>query len=331
MRKVLVVIGVVALFACSDSSGPSVGPPASLAIVAGGAAQVGRFGEAVPITPTVLVADANNRPVPNVAVTFAIGAGGGSVASATQTTGANGSASTAWTMANTFGTKTMTATVQGLSPVVFTASAIAPDAGVLAFTLADPAGDTLPNPTGFPPTSHDLVLLRGDFKRDSLILTVTFNGPISAGSASTASIGGYLEIDIDDNSNTGYDVIANEFGATAALGIEYELDMFESDGVSLLLYNADSAAVVKASFSGNTLVVRIPMSRLSNDDGNFSLAGVVGNTERPTDIFPNTGQGLVRRGNISATSASSVRAQKSPLLNSTLGSHRWAKLRGRQR
>ncbi len=323
MRLVLRAIGVVALSACSDSSsGPDAsGPPVNVLILAGGTTQLGSFGQPVPIAPTVLVIDASNRPVPDVAVTFTTAIGNGVVNPVTKSTDASGSASTTWTMSNTFGPKTLTASVQGLTSVTFQANAIAPDAGVLAFSLTDPAGDTLAN-VGTSDKGIDVVSLRGDFKRDSLIVTVTFSGPVSPGSSEN-SLGGFIEFDMDDNVNTGFRPASNIFGATASLGIEYQLDMFNSDGASFALYDAaDVGVVVKASFSGNTVTARIPMSRLSSDDGNFSIVGVVGNSLRPTDIFPNTGHGLSRRGNIISNSTM-VTAHKSLLSRSPHGMLRW--------
>ena len=38
------------------------------------------------------------------------------------------------------------------------------------------------------------------------------------------------------------------------------------------------------------------MLLLGNDDGNFSLVGVIGTIDRPTDVFPNSGLITVRRG-----------------------------------
>ena len=315
--------------ASSDSSGPKAGPPAALLITAGGTVQTGAFGQPVPIAPTVLVTDANNLPVPGVAVSFAT-SGGGTVNTATQTTRSNGGASVIWTLGNTFATTTLTATVQGLTPVTFSAKAIAPDAGVLAFNLVDPLGDTLQNSTGELPPAHDLVSLRGDFKRDSLIVVATFSGPISSGSAASNAIGGYFEIDIDDNPNTGFDVIANVFGGTANLGIEYELEFFADplDLLGLRLYSADSIAHVKAAFAGNAVTVRIPMNRLSSDDGNFGIAGVIGNTARPTDIFPNTGQSAVRRGVISGSSLA-ISSQSRNLMNSSPLIRSWGNARSK--
>jgi len=295
MRKLVAALTFAGVGACSDSSGPESGPPAALLVLAGGKAQVGTFGQPLLIRPTVLVVDASNLPVPGVSVSFAT-AGGGTIDTPVQKTSSNGAASVAWTMGNTFGPRTLTANVQGLEPVSFSASAIAPDAGVVAFTMTDPASDTLAAIPGFTKPAIDLVALRGDFKRDSLILTATFSGPISPGSSAANAIGGYIEIDIDDNPNTGVLSVSNFYGATANVGIEYQLSLFGSSGFSLDLFGLDSGTTVGATFSGNTVVARIPMSRLSHDDGNFSIVAIIGNTERPTDLVPNTGQTQIRRG-----------------------------------
>src|SRR5882762_8742821 len=107
----------LALAACTDSSGPGLGPPAHL--VTRAIQPTGVFGQVVPTAPTVLVTDANDHPVPGVAVTFAITSGGGSVSPITQTTSATGLASVEWTLGNAFGTNTLTATVAELPPVAF--------------------------------------------------------------------------------------------------------------------------------------------------------------------------------------------------------------------
>jgi hypothetical protein len=287
IRTRVLVLGVVTA-ACSDSSGPKVGPPAALLISAGGTTQTGAFGAPVPVAPTVLVTDANNQPVPNITVSFTTT--GGTVDAATKATGSNGAVSVVWTLGNTFGQKTLNASVQGLPPVTFTANAIAPDAGVLAFNLADPVGDTLSNDSASVVKGHDLLSLRGDFKRDSIILTATFNAPVSP-----ANLAGLVEFDMDDNPATGYSPISNFFGASANLGVEYRLETYAPDGTTMYLVSAVSEATVKATFSGNSVVMRIPMSLLSSDDGNFGIVGVMGTYDRPTDAFPNSGAGLVRR------------------------------------
>lgn len=286
---------ILAVAACkSDSNDPGAGPPTALLVLAGGTPQAGIFGQPVTTAPTVLVTDVNNRPVPGVAVTFTVTSGGGSVSAPSQNTGANGNASVAWTMGNTFGSNLLTATVAGLSPAVFTANAVAPPAGILAFNLNDPAGDTLTLGATTGPPAIDLLSIRGDYKSDSLIVTATFNAPVAIGTNVPNGLYGYLDFDIDDNAATGLPY-TNDFGGSAVLGIEYELD-FYNNATSMFVYSlTNPTVIVAASVVGNTVIARIPMAGVGSDDGNLSIAGVIGTRDRPTDIFPNTGTTTVRR------------------------------------
>ncbi|MDX2193509.1 MAG: hypothetical protein NW201_09140 [Gemmatimonadales bacterium] len=107
----------------------TVGAPASVAISAGNN-QSAATSAPVPIAPSVIVRDANNEPVPDVVVTFAVTGGGGSLGATRVVTAANGVASAgSWTLGPIAGSNTVTASVLGAgiagSPVVFTASASA--------------------------------------------------------------------------------------------------------------------------------------------------------------------------------------------------------------
>lgn len=282
----------LALAACTDSTEPGSGPPAKLLIQAGGTPQTAVFGQPVPTAPTVLVTDARNRPVPGVVVTFAITSGGGSLSSTTQTTNSAGLGSVVWMLGNTFGANLLTATVAGLPPISFSATAILSDAVVLAFQLTDPAGDTLntfPETTPTPP-AIDLLSLRGDFERDYLILTATFSDALNF-------VRGYVEFDIDDDPSTGGPFISTVYGGSGNLGRDYVLSFSGSNaGISDGSPNQPPNPVsVQVSYSGSTVVLRVPMSLFGNDDGNFSLVGVIGTMDRATDLFPNSGLTTVRR------------------------------------
>ncbi len=314
MRFPVIAAALLSLIviACKDSSGPDHGPPTQLLVTAG-ASQTGVFGQAAAVVPTVLVTDASNRPVPGVTVTFTLQSGGGSITNATATTNSAGNANPgAWILGKTFGAKTLTATIAGLTPVTFTANAIAPDAGVLAFNLTDPAADTLANPTGIAsPKAHDLLSVRGDFKRDSLIVTFNFGGPVGPASAGgNAAILGRLEFDIDDNASTGRTPFSNGFGGSANIGVDYYIQLASSGSTVLIVSPTLSGTPVNASFSGNNLVVRIPILVLGNDDGNFTVVGVIGTIERPTDVIPNSGASTVRPAG--ATVSGSARYQLLP-------------------
>src|SRR5438094_4461355 len=81
-------------------------------IKAAGDGQTGLTGYALNIAPAVVVRDAASFPVPNVAVTFAVASGGGSVTGANATTGSDGVATVgSWTVQ--LGVNTLTATASG--------------------------------------------------------------------------------------------------------------------------------------------------------------------------------------------------------------------------
>ena len=86
---VLCVAAVATLAACSDKkNGPrELGPPANMAITAGSTTAPAN----TDLTGlTLVVRDANNQPLPNQTVTFAVISGGGSITTNTATTGDNG-------------------------------------------------------------------------------------------------------------------------------------------------------------------------------------------------------------------------------------------------
>ena len=89
--------------------------------------QQGVVNTTVTTQPAVIVRDQHNNPLQGAVVTFAITAGGGTVIPTSGPTGADGIASVIdWTLGPASGTNTLTATVNGLAPVVFTAIAVDP-------------------------------------------------------------------------------------------------------------------------------------------------------------------------------------------------------------
>ncbi len=109
-----------------NASGTS-GVAATLSTVSGNG-QTATVHTALAAPFTVLVEDANHNPVAGQPVTFAVVSGGGSLAAATATTGADGKASTTATLGSTVGSNTFTAsstngtTALSGSPQTFTAT-----------------------------------------------------------------------------------------------------------------------------------------------------------------------------------------------------------------
>jgi hypothetical protein len=125
------ILAVTGLFAaCADSpSAPAtaaVQAPSTLEASAG-TAQTESPGQAVAVSPTVVVKDARGLPVAGVTVHFAVTAGGGSVEFGTGFTDAQGTATAGrWRLGSAVGPNEVTATVGSLPAVRFSAIAVVP-------------------------------------------------------------------------------------------------------------------------------------------------------------------------------------------------------------
>ena len=99
-----------------------------------------------PVTerPSVIVRDEEGNVMSGATVTFAVTSGGGSITGEIQTTNAAGVATVgSWTLGSVPGPNTLTATVSGLTPLVFNASSIDPCTIALAHTLGGSSQGTL--------------------------------------------------------------------------------------------------------------------------------------------------------------------------------------------
>ncbi len=105
--------------------------PTTLAPLSGNS-QTGTAGQPLSAPLIVKVADANNRPVPSVAVTFSVLAGGGTVGQSTVVTDSQGLSSTTLTLGPIPGANSATATAGTLagSPITFVATGTAGVAGL---------------------------------------------------------------------------------------------------------------------------------------------------------------------------------------------------------
>jgi len=115
-RRLVGVGGLIALAAgCSaDSGGPSPIPVAS-AVVQAGNNQSAMIGTLLSTPIRVKVLDQEGEPMPGVAVTFAVTAGGGAIPAPVDTTDAQGLASAQWIVGNDVGSgnNRSTATISG--------------------------------------------------------------------------------------------------------------------------------------------------------------------------------------------------------------------------
>ena len=82
-------------------------------------------GQLVRVPPSVRVVDTHGNGIPGITVTFAVTGGGGSITGPVTTTDSRGVAGVgSWRLGATQGENTLTASAQGYSPVVFSATAL---------------------------------------------------------------------------------------------------------------------------------------------------------------------------------------------------------------
>lgn len=110
----------------------TAGAPASMTLTAGNN-QTATAGALVAIAPSVVVRDNRGNPVQGVTVTFTPGTGSGSVTGGSVVTNAAGVAAVgSWRLGTVAGAQTLTASLAGLPDVVFSATATAGTASVVA-------------------------------------------------------------------------------------------------------------------------------------------------------------------------------------------------------
>ncbi len=98
---------------------------ASNAYITAGNGKQSAPGTAIPESPRIVVVDSIGTRVPGIPVTFAVGTGGGSVQSSAVTTDFDGFATCGtWTLGPDKGLNTLTASVSGIAPLTFVATAV---------------------------------------------------------------------------------------------------------------------------------------------------------------------------------------------------------------
>src|SRR5262245_43472308 len=162
----------------------TAGTATSIAIHAGHG-QTAMVGTAVAGPPAVIVRDQFNNPVPGVAVTFTVASGGGSVSPATPVmTDANGVAAvTGWTLGNSAGLNTLTATADGLSTVSFSATGTASIASSIAISAGNGQTATVGTAVAAPPA----VIVLDQFNNPVAGVAVTFAVASGGGSVTGAT------------------------------------------------------------------------------------------------------------------------------------------------
>jgi uncharacterized protein YjdB len=162
------------------------GPPSKMIVNAGDNQSVAA-GAAVPTPPSVKVTDAGDNPIANVAVTFTVVSGGGSITGASTTTNASGIAAVGtWTLGPSAGPNSLRATspaISGASVTFQAAGGAGPAATIAAFAgngQTGTAGGNIPTPPSVKVTDANGNFVAG--------FTVTFTPGPGSGSVTGGTV-----------------------------------------------------------------------------------------------------------------------------------------------
>ena len=163
----------------------TAGPAATIAL-ASGDKQQGAVLTPLAAPLVVLVTDANNNPVANFNVTFAVATGGGKLSATAVATAANGQAQTSLTLGPTATANTVTATATGLtgSPITFTETALASPATQIALV----SGDKQVGVAGSALTNACVVIVKDVNNNPVAGFTVTFAAATGGGKLSALAV-----------------------------------------------------------------------------------------------------------------------------------------------
>jgi len=268
-----------------------LGPPNIVLPVNGhlGSAEVGT--DADPLV--VAVFDSLANPISGVDVSWAVTAGGGSISDMISTTDLMGLATTTLTVGPTVVDNLVAATVADRPPVEFSVIGVNP--------IADPVGDQVPGEGGVPP---DLIAYQGFVIDGMVVFHMRFNQTANSSAVGGSNtVRGFIEIDIDQDPNTGNIPIIDvrPDGTTTGMGIEYRIIIQLQNGRHQVSVLPSGSTVFRAAaaFSGRTITIRVPLSAFGGDDGNMNYGILVGTFKSgelsilgqtaPTDWAPESG------------------------------------------
>ncbi len=159
--------------------------------------------------------------------------------------------------------------------------------------FTDPSGDTFETGSSSGLTIPDVVAIRASADATNLAVQIEFQEEhVSDWTAETNSVTGFLDLDTDQDSQTGIASIVDDFGGSTGMGVDFYVDIFALDAQDTFgIYdeNFDQVGSLVPVFSGKTLTMVIPLSDIGGDDGTVSMATVVGTDPEATDIAPNAG------------------------------------------
>ena len=256
----------------SDQVTLNVQPHATAIAIQSGSGQIGPLGALLTDSIVVIATAADGLGVSGVTVNFAVATGGGTVANASVVTSSAGVAYTTWTLGNTAGAQTATATAGTLtgSPLTFTATANSPAhlAVTTSPTAAQIAGATVT--PGFVVTAIDAnnALVTAFTGTVTLVIGVNPSGAALSGTTSVSAVAGVATFNAFslNKVGNGYTVVASTSGYAS--------------GTSAAFNVATGPAATVAISGGNnqtgtaSSTLPLPLSVTVTDAGGNPVSGI---------------------------------------------------------
>lgn len=162
------------------------------------------------------------------------------------------------------------------------------------FAFEDPAGDTAlfaGSLDTFP--ALDVRRVSGVVTDDSLLFTMEFAGSIApASDGAPNSLVATIGVDADDDSTTGVPALTDPFPSMADAGVEYWIfidSLSNSDAEVQRILTGSSVGIFPASYGASSITLHIPLSALGvGASQHFRVVGVIGTTQRSTDLVPDS-------------------------------------------
>lgn len=167
--------------------------------------------------------------------------------------------------------------------------------GAAGTSATEPSADTLANQQNNANAAHDIVQLSARYAPNFLILVARFAKPVGSIGTGAGGLYAVIDFDVDENASTGANPLINQFGGNANQGSDKRILLDEGSAHLLTAAFTDTLShLVPAVMEGDSVLFKIPLEKLGNDDGNLSVTVVLGTFDRPTDIAPNSGVFLAR-------------------------------------
>ncbi len=280
----------IALSACGGESGPLLGPPATIEVLAGGG-QIVAVNSAAGTSPRVRVKDVNGNLLPGIAVRFTVEVGGGTVTPDRVVTGADGVAeATTWIMGPAAGVNTLRAQVENgtVNNTISVTAIVTPPSTVTAVGATNFVAFA-----GQPLATRPVVEVRdgfGGLKAGALVtFVVTAGGGTVTGATVTsdafgrASLGGWTLGATPGINTVTASLAGGEFALFTAQGLAAALTALEpvspTDQAGFLGFQVQVLPRVRVRDALGSAVPNVPVTFALSGPGDASLTGTTGITD----------------------------------------------------